>query len=82
MAIRTKIAAAMAVLLIVAVSIIGFVTVQTVSTQLVDQLDQKLHGVLEQGGIRAAPSNVTGEGSPTTSSPSWSSTTPATSSAA
>ncbi|WP_205323692.1 cell wall metabolism sensor histidine kinase WalK [Glycomyces sp. YM15] len=61
MAIRTKIAAAMAVLLIVAVSIIGFVTVQTVSTQLVDQLDQKLHGVLEQGGVRAAPSNVTGE---------------------
>ncbi|MEU5155900.1 HAMP domain-containing sensor histidine kinase [Glycomyces sp. NPDC021274] len=58
MAIRTKIAAAMAVLLIVAVSIIGFVTVQTVSGHLIDQLDHKLHGVLEQGGIRSAPGSA------------------------
>jgi two-component system OmpR family sensor kinase len=54
-AIRTKIAAAMAVLLIVAVSIIGFITVQTVSNHLIDQVDKKLKGVLEQGGIRSAP---------------------------
>jgi two-component system, OmpR family, sensor kinase len=61
-AIRTKIAAAMAVLLIVAVSIIGFVTVQTVSNHLVNQLDQKLHGVLDQGGIRSVPDrDATGE---------------------
>ncbi|HEX2143260.1 MAG TPA: ATP-binding protein [Glycomyces sp.] len=55
MAIRTKIAAAMAVLLIAAVCIIGFVTVQTVSNHLIDQVDQKLHGLLEQGGIRSVP---------------------------
>lgn len=61
MAIRTKIAAAMAVLLIVAVTIIGLVTVQTVSNHLVNQLDQKLHGVLEQGGIRSAPGIMDGE---------------------
>ncbi|MEU6247684.1 ATP-binding protein [Glycomyces sp. NPDC047010] len=55
MAIRTKIAAAMAVLLIVAVAIIGFVTVQTLSTKLTNQVDQKLHGLIEQGGIRTDP---------------------------
>ncbi|MFB9659820.1 sensor histidine kinase [Glycomyces mayteni] len=55
MAIRTKIAAAMAILLIVAVAIIGFVTVQTLSTKLTNQVDQKLHGVVEQGGIRTNP---------------------------
>ena len=55
MAIRTKIAAAMAVLLIVAVSIIGFVTVQTVSNHLIDQVDHKLDGVIEQGGLRSGP---------------------------
>ncbi|MCC3761716.1 HAMP domain-containing histidine kinase [Glycomyces sp. TRM65418] len=55
MAIRTKIAAAMAVLLIVAVSIIGFVTVQTVSNHLIDQVDHKLRGLIEQGGIRSDP---------------------------
>jgi two-component system OmpR family sensor kinase len=60
-AIRTKIAAAMAVLLIVAVTIIGLVTVQTVSNHLVNQLDQKLHGVLDQGGIRSAPGIMDGE---------------------
>lgn len=61
MAIRTKIAAAMAVLLIVAVSIIGFVTVQTVSSHLVDQVDQKLHGLIKQGAIPVAPSDDNGE---------------------
>lgn len=62
MAIRTKIAAAMAVLLIVAVSIIGFVTVQTVSNHLIEQLDQKLHGMLEEGKIRSVPDHdATGE---------------------
>jgi two-component system OmpR family sensor kinase len=54
-AIRTKIAAAMAVLLIVAVAVIGFVTVQTAANHLIDQVDQKLHGLLEQGGIRSDP---------------------------
>jgi two-component system OmpR family sensor kinase len=54
-AIRTKIAAAMAVLLIIAVAVIGFVTVQTVSNHLINQLDQKLHGVVEQGGLRSDP---------------------------
>jgi two-component system OmpR family sensor kinase len=63
-AIRTKIAAAMAVLLIVAVSIIGFVTVQAVSNHLVNQLDQKLHGVLDQGGIRSVPGNDAAGGVP------------------
>lgn len=53
MAIRTKIAWAMAVLLIVAVTIIGLVTVQTVSNHLINQVDQKLHGVIDQGGIRS-----------------------------
>ncbi|MFC3495469.1 sensor histidine kinase [Glycomyces rhizosphaerae] len=57
MAIRTKIAAAMAVLLIVAVSIIGFVTVQAVSSHLIDQVDQKLHGLLDQGSVRSVPAN-------------------------
>ncbi|WP_051393211.1 sensor histidine kinase [Glycomyces arizonensis] len=42
MAIRTKIAAAMAVLLIVAVAVIGFVTVTTVSDHLTGQVDKKL----------------------------------------
>jgi two-component system, OmpR family, sensor kinase len=55
MAIRTKIAAAMAVLLIVAVAVIGFVTVQTVSGNLTDQVDQKLNGLFDQGGIRSDP---------------------------
>ncbi|RRS01690.1 sensor histidine kinase [Glycomyces terrestris] len=55
MAIRTKIAAAMAVLLIIAVAVIGFVTVQTVANHLVDQVDQKLHGMIEQGGVRSDP---------------------------
>ncbi|MEV3935967.1 HAMP domain-containing sensor histidine kinase [Glycomyces sp. NPDC049804] len=61
MAIRTKIAAAMAVLLIVAVSIIGFVTVQTVSSHLVDQVDQKLHGLIKQGTIPMDASDDNGE---------------------
>ncbi|MQM24769.1 sensor histidine kinase [Glycomyces albidus] len=55
MAIRTKIAAAMAVLLIVAVAVIGFVTVQTVSNHLINQVDQKLKGLIDQGGIRSDP---------------------------
>jgi two-component system, OmpR family, sensor kinase len=60
-AIRTKIAAAMAVLLIVAVSIIGFVTVQAVSNHLIDQLDQKLHELVKQETIPLSPSGDTGE---------------------
>ncbi|GAB3237799.1 hypothetical protein GCM10027447_37170 [Glycomyces halotolerans] len=42
MAIRTKIAVAMAILLPFAVSIIGFVTVQIVSDKLTDQVDEQL----------------------------------------
>ncbi|GAA2130973.1 sensor histidine kinase [Glycomyces algeriensis] len=61
MAIRTKIAAAMAVLLIVAVSIIGFVTVQTVSSHLIDQLDRKLHGLVEQKTIPVSGSEPSDE---------------------
>jgi two-component system OmpR family sensor kinase len=45
MAIRTKIAAAMAVLLIVAVAVIGFVTVQIVSDKLTGQVDEELQKV-------------------------------------
>ncbi len=55
MAIRTKIAAAMAVLLPVAVAIIGFVTVTTVADHLMGQVDEKLreyarHGVVDASG--------------------------------
>ncbi|GAB3650905.1 sensor histidine kinase [Glycomyces tarimensis] len=55
MAIRTKIAAAMAVLLPIAVAIIGFVTVKTVSDHLIGQVDQKLldyvrHGIVDRPG--------------------------------
>ncbi|THV28969.1 ATP-binding protein [Glycomyces paridis] len=48
MAIRTKIAWAMAVLLIAAMAVIGFVTVRFVSDKLTDQVDTKLHEVLGQ----------------------------------
>lgn len=61
MAIRTKIAAAMAVLLIVAVAIIGFVTVQTVSNHLTGQVDESLHDFIEQG-LREVPSGDPAEG--------------------
>ncbi|SDE24597.1 sensor histidine kinase [Glycomyces harbinensis] len=55
MAIRTKIAAAMAVLLIIAVAVIGFVTVQTVSSHLTQQVDQSLRDFVKQGHISSAP---------------------------
>ncbi|SDK58268.1 two-component system, OmpR family, sensor kinase [Glycomyces sambucus] len=55
MAIRTKIAAAMAVLLIIAVAVIGFVTVRTVSNHLTRQVDESLHEFIQQG-LRSAPS--------------------------
>lgn len=59
MAIRTKIAAAMAILLPIAVAIIGFVTVQAVSNHLIGQVDEKLleyarHGVVEAPGADPA----------------------------
>jgi two-component system OmpR family sensor kinase len=60
-AIRTKIAAATAVLLIVAVAIIGFVTVRTVSDHLTDQVDQSLRDFINQG-LREVPSVDPAEG--------------------
>lgn len=54
MAIRTKIAAAMAVLLPLAVAIIGFVTVQTVSDHLTSQVDEKIQEYYDQG-LREMP---------------------------
>jgi two-component system OmpR family sensor kinase len=60
-AIRTKIAAAMAVLLIVAVAVIGFVTVQIVSDKLTAQVDQNLRDYAEQG-LRSPPPTDAAEG--------------------
>jgi two-component system OmpR family sensor kinase len=60
-AIRTKIAAAMAVLLIVAVAIIGFVTVRAVSNHLTGQVDQSLHDFIDRG-LREVPSGNPAEG--------------------
>ncbi|MCD0443327.1 HAMP domain-containing histidine kinase [Glycomyces sp. A-F 0318] len=51
MAIRTKIAAAMAVLLIVAVAIIGFVTVRAVSDKLTAQVDEQLQKVANKDNL-------------------------------
>ena len=51
MAIRTKIAMAMAVLLPLAVSIIGFVTVQIVSDRLTAQLDEELSKVTNASNL-------------------------------
>jgi two-component system, OmpR family, sensor kinase len=60
-AIRTKIAAAMAVLLIVAVAVIGFVTVRIVSDKLTAQVDQNLHDYAEQG-LRSPTTDDAAEG--------------------
>ncbi|MEU5870483.1 HAMP domain-containing sensor histidine kinase [Glycomyces sp. NPDC047369] len=58
MAIRTKIAAAMAVLLIVAVAIIGFVTVQIVSDKLTNQVDEELQKVANEENLNRWYSQV------------------------
>jgi two-component system OmpR family sensor kinase len=55
-AIRTKIAWAMAALLIVTVAVIGLVTVRTVSSHLTDQLDQNLGEFLKQDMITSESS--------------------------
>ncbi|WP_051704474.1 cell wall metabolism sensor histidine kinase WalK [Glycomyces sp. NRRL B-16210] len=54
MAIRAKIAWAMAVLLIVAVAVIGLVTVRAVSSHLTQQVDENLHKFIKQG-FRTVP---------------------------
>ncbi|NUQ90963.1 MAG: HAMP domain-containing histidine kinase [Glycomyces artemisiae] len=51
MAIRTKIAAAMAVLLIVAVAVIGFVTVRVVSDKLTGQVDEQLRKATNEDNL-------------------------------
>ncbi|WP_112140009.1 sensor histidine kinase [Glycomyces dulcitolivorans] len=51
MAIRTKIAAAMAVLLIIAVAVIGFVTVQIVSDKLTVQVDDQLRKAVNENNL-------------------------------
>ncbi|WP_199037628.1 sensor histidine kinase [Glycomyces salinus] len=51
MAIRTKIAMAMAILLPLAVSIIGFVTVQIVSDKLTGQVDEQIQKIISPGNL-------------------------------
>ncbi|GAA1671846.1 HAMP domain-containing sensor histidine kinase [Glycomyces endophyticus] len=58
MAIRTKIAAAMAVLLIVAVAVIGFVTVRVVSDKLTGQVDEQLRKATNEDNLAMWMSTV------------------------
>ncbi|WP_051326185.1 sensor histidine kinase [Glycomyces tenuis] len=58
MAIRTKIAAAMAVLLLVAMAVIGFVTVQIVSEKLTGQVDKELAEVATESNLNRWTRNV------------------------
>ena len=74
MAIRTKIAAAMAVLLILAVGIIGFVTVRIVSDKLTGQVDEELTKIaslnnLNRWYLQVQASEYTGEQPPEFASP-------------
>jgi two-component system OmpR family sensor kinase len=59
-AIRTRIAAAMAVLLPLAVAIIGFVAVQAVADRLISQVDEKIHEYFDRG-LREYPAGATGQ---------------------